>query len=258
LYICEKCGKQVEQKYGSGRFCSRSCANSRIRTEEIKNKISDSCKGKFKSWRELHPDEWKQSYKKSWITKKQKILKKNEESLKHKEKTTKIVAKKHHTIKLANCAYCGKQIDITYRKKNINNRYFCNGTCRNLLLNSTKEIGGLFKGFNTSNWERQVQELLKKYGIEFEANKRDLIPSHYEIDIWLPQQKIAIELNGIWHYSSKPYNGDEEALKKKQQKDVIKKQEVENLGYRFFAFEDRNIDDVEKFFENFIKKEILF
>ena len=38
-YICEKCGKLVTEKYGSGRFCSRECANSRSHSIEVKNKI---------------------------------------------------------------------------------------------------------------------------------------------------------------------------------------------------------------------------
>ena len=41
-YYCEKCGKLVEEKYGSGRFCSRKCANSRPHTEQQKIKISES------------------------------------------------------------------------------------------------------------------------------------------------------------------------------------------------------------------------
>ena len=44
MYKCEKCGKEVTQKFGSGRFCSKSCANSRIRTQEVKDKISKSVK----------------------------------------------------------------------------------------------------------------------------------------------------------------------------------------------------------------------
>ena len=39
---CEKCGKIMTQKYGSGRFCSRSCANSHRHTEITKSKIRDS------------------------------------------------------------------------------------------------------------------------------------------------------------------------------------------------------------------------
>lgn len=38
--ICEKCGKEHDGTYGSGRFCSGKCAHSRIRTPEIKQKIS--------------------------------------------------------------------------------------------------------------------------------------------------------------------------------------------------------------------------
>ena len=40
-YICERCGKTVadNEKFGSGRFCSRACANTRERSEETKEKI---------------------------------------------------------------------------------------------------------------------------------------------------------------------------------------------------------------------------
>lgn len=47
--ICEKCGKEHDGKFGSGRFCSRSCANSRTHTQEIKDKISNSLKSKTKT-----------------------------------------------------------------------------------------------------------------------------------------------------------------------------------------------------------------
>ena len=39
---CEKCDKVMTEKYGSGRFCSRQCANSHVRSEESKQKISNS------------------------------------------------------------------------------------------------------------------------------------------------------------------------------------------------------------------------
>lgn len=41
---CEKCGKLMTIKYGSGRFCSRACANSRHQSDEIIRKISNSIK----------------------------------------------------------------------------------------------------------------------------------------------------------------------------------------------------------------------
>lgn len=44
---CEKCGKVMTEKYGSGRFCSRSCANSHTHSEQTKQKISQSNKSKY-------------------------------------------------------------------------------------------------------------------------------------------------------------------------------------------------------------------
>ena len=42
--ICEKCSSIHDGTYGSGRFCSKACANSRIRTTETKRKISNKLK----------------------------------------------------------------------------------------------------------------------------------------------------------------------------------------------------------------------
>lgn len=41
-HFCATCGKQMFEKFGSGRFCSRACANSHTRTEESKAKVSNS------------------------------------------------------------------------------------------------------------------------------------------------------------------------------------------------------------------------
>lgn len=41
---CECCGKIMTEFYGSGRFCSRSCANSKKHSKETKDKISNSVK----------------------------------------------------------------------------------------------------------------------------------------------------------------------------------------------------------------------
>ena len=43
---CKKCGKEHDGSFGSGDFCSRACANSRIFSEESKKKKSDALKGK--------------------------------------------------------------------------------------------------------------------------------------------------------------------------------------------------------------------
>lgn len=38
-HTCERCGKIMTEKFGSGKFCSKSCANTRDHSEETKEKI---------------------------------------------------------------------------------------------------------------------------------------------------------------------------------------------------------------------------
>ncbi len=42
---CQKCGTEHDGSYGSGKFCSRSCSNSRVHSEETKRKVSKKLKG---------------------------------------------------------------------------------------------------------------------------------------------------------------------------------------------------------------------
>jgi len=44
MFICKKCGKEHDGSFGSGNFCCRSCANSRIHSKETKLKISKTAK----------------------------------------------------------------------------------------------------------------------------------------------------------------------------------------------------------------------
>lgn len=47
-HVCERCGVTYVRKDGiSARFCSRKCANSRVRTEETKKRISASLKARY-------------------------------------------------------------------------------------------------------------------------------------------------------------------------------------------------------------------
>lgn len=41
---CVKCGKQHDGKFGSGKYCSRSCANSRERSLELRERVSKKLK----------------------------------------------------------------------------------------------------------------------------------------------------------------------------------------------------------------------
>lgn len=47
-HTCERCGKLMTEKFGSGRFCSRACANAREVYDTTKAKISNSVKADYK------------------------------------------------------------------------------------------------------------------------------------------------------------------------------------------------------------------
>ena len=55
--FCLKCGKEHSGAYGSGKYCGVSCANSRVRTEEVRKKISDGVK-KSKPWEKIDWDKF--------------------------------------------------------------------------------------------------------------------------------------------------------------------------------------------------------
>ena len=44
IKFCENCGKEISIVFGSGRFCSKSCANKRTFTQEQKDKVSAAVK----------------------------------------------------------------------------------------------------------------------------------------------------------------------------------------------------------------------
>lgn len=61
-YYCEKCGKLVTEKYGSGRFCSRQCANSnRVFTKDLSKHVKarngdvlDITKAQLENYKQQH------------------------------------------------------------------------------------------------------------------------------------------------------------------------------------------------------------
>lgn len=67
------------------------------------------------------------------------------------------------------------------------------------------------------------------------SNTRTILPSGKELDIWIPDLKIAIEANGVYWHSTK--NKDEDAARKMNH--INKTKECEALGIRLIhIFED--------------------
>lgn len=66
MKLCPKCGSSHDKL---GKFCCRSCANSRVFTDEAKRKKSDALKGKKQTRVIQDLDKWRENIKQSWENK---------------------------------------------------------------------------------------------------------------------------------------------------------------------------------------------
>lgn len=127
MAICEKCGKTHDGTFGSGRFCSRSCANSRVRTTEIKQKIRRSVYKFLES----------KNIKRKTIAPRSSRL---------------IIPEKRI------CVICGKEFDCWYAYSTVQ---CCSQECRNLLIsrkNKQAKLGGYkeHSGRGKSGWYQGI------------------------------------------------------------------------------------------------------
>jgi len=103
--------------------------------------------------------------------------------------------KLNKTKKEVNCKQCNKIVfkDLNQLKKYPNS--FCSSSCAATYNNTHKT-----HGCRRSKFEIYLEQVLpNKYpSLEFHFNRKDTIFS--ELDIYIPNLKLAFELNGIFHY----------------------------------------------------------
>lgn len=109
------------------------------------------------------------------------------------------------------CKHCNKKFLKRRCDLNKNSNSFCDHSCAAKYNNSHKT-----KGTRRSKFEIYLADILPaKYpNLEFHFNRTDAI--HAELDIFIPNLKLAFELNGIFHYE--PIYGIEK-LQKTQNND---------------------------------------
>ena len=143
MKICEKCKKEHNGFFGSGRFCSRSCANTKIHSEETKRKISLSGKGHISPFKGV------------------------------KNPNTQKYSKIHYSI----CVSCNNTFITSYSKGNLG-RKTCSDRCLRLSYTNRTYLNGSRKTiyfFNEdqgvivleSSWEEKIAELLCKKKIKW-------------------------------------------------------------------------------------------
>jgi hypothetical protein len=96
-----------------------------------------------------------------------------------------------------NCANCNKEIKkiVGELKKSKSGNHFCSKSCSVTYNNKHKT-----KGYRRSKLEQYLEiELIKLYP-NLRILFNDKITINSELDIYIPELKLAFELNGIFHY----------------------------------------------------------
>lgn len=119
------------------------------------------------------------------------------------------------------CGKCGKEILKTEAELKLQPKYYCSIKCgvNGSLEYRKKPSPSKKSGSQRSKLEIYIgDKLLQKFPtLEIHFNRRDAINA--ELDIYIPSLKLAIELNGIFHYE--PIFG-EEKLKQTKTNDARK------------------------------------
>ncbi len=145
-----------------------------------------------------------------------------------------------------NCVQCKKEILRTEyelsKKKNKNGLVFCSRSCRmtHQNLNNPKKYS-----CRKSKAEIYLFELIKRDfpNLIVLENDRTILKSKLEIDLFIPEFKLAIELNGPVHYL--PIYG-EDRLKKCQNRDLLKQQEIHQIGLALIAIDISRLNSKKK------------
>lgn len=129
------------------------------------------------------------------------------------------------------CDNCGKNIQKFASSFKSHKHHFCNKSCQAIFANKTYNRSSRF-GINKSRAESQLVEIIKKDfpNLHIKENDRTIL-NGLELDLYIPDKNIGIELNGPCHYI--PIFGQEE-LSKTQNKDIIKKETMQKLKIHFF------------------------
>jgi hypothetical protein len=248
-YNCLECNKEFEGIIKENpKFCGHSCAAKFNNRKKDGNKLVTccDCDVEFSVWKcrdqkifrcDICIEKRSERIKEEKITNPKKYkIKSNEPNI----KKCQFCLNEFETINI-NFLYCSDTCKQNKQKSKYNhlckgcNKHFtsersdsmyCTGSCRstNLKLSTYAHKAG---GRSRSKIELFLEEILPKDfpNITFNFNDKQTIGS--ELDIYMPQLKIAIELNGIIHYE--PIYG-ESTLIRTQNNDKKKMINCANLG----------------------------
>lgn len=142
--------------------------------------------------------------------------------------------KVHHV----SCKTCNKMVYKPNKEYIKYKNHFCSSSCAAIHYNKNKKYG-----IRRSKLEKYIEQVLKENYAELIVlyNSKDIIGT--ELDIYIPHFKLAIEVNGIFHYE--PIYGEEQ-LKKIQKNDLKKKNKCNAYGIDLHIINARTHSRVDK------------
>lgn len=198
-HMCECCNKVMTEKFGTGRFCSRSCANTRSHSEETRNKISASLSS-------IVP------INKALVTK------------------TKVqLIREAYAASPVFCKVCGKALPFEQRFHKT-----CSDSCYHKALQEGGKVSAAKQRKRSQN-EITFCNLCEEYFGKDRVMHNEPIFNGWDADIILLDHKIAILWNGPWHYRQ-VLKGH--SLTQVQNRDKIKITEIEKAGYTAYIVND--------------------
>jgi len=140
-------------------------------------------------------------------------------------------SRRRHT---AECAVCGKSItrQLSQLKKSKSGKIFCSPRCGTIWSNWK---GPKFK--ERSILERAIGEELVDLFPDLKIHLGDISPIDSSVDIWIPELKLAIEINGPHHYE--PLRGDISAYISTVKNDLRKIRQAQTAGVSLYVLNAR-------------------
>lgn len=229
-------------------FCSRTCGNSFAKVNKVKCSCSECDKEFYRKPSELvkstryfcdHVCSAKFNNRLKTDIKTLNGIKLKKDLKSEKLKRIKISC-------ICSCSYCNTEVlrTKTELKRNQRNLVFCSKSCRMTYQNLHDNIRPIV-GSSRSKAEDYLLNLLKSSfpDLKIESNNRSILPSKLEIDIYIPEFKFGIELNGPIHYM--PIYGLD-TLEKCQRKDFAKNQECLQLGISLMTLDISRLNSTKR------------
>ncbi|MFA6198876.1 MAG: hypothetical protein WC679_00505 [Bacteroidales bacterium] len=196
---CQQCSVNLSYKQRNNKFCSNTCSAQHINKNRVENGY--------------------------YITNEHKL--KTSNTLKNKPKILKT------NIQFLTCKFCHKLYIYTKMNKDVS-LSFCSKNCFHIhRSNIAKNTAS--KTIKRSKQEIELYNLCKNHFTNVTNNTQFF--NGWDADILIHDINLAILWNGPWHYQE--MKGLQHSLKQVQNRDNIKINEIQKLGWNYIIFEDR-------------------